>query len=93
MTLLDRLKEWYADGETSPPMWDSEFHLLDVEWLDDLRWGTRKRWIFRDGEEFVAVEDVEPATEMQDWGDYGEPEIYEVEPYPVVQVKYRRPTS
>ena len=86
MSLLEEIKEYYASGEACPPF--DEFENVHTEPLETLRWGTMTQWVFKDGDEYVAVKDVEPATEMQDWGDYGSPEIYPVKPVEVTRVKY-----
>lgn len=91
MSLVEKLKEWYEE-EVAPPLWVSGFNLVSEESSEKKRWGELKVWVFQEGDEYVAVQDVEPATEMQEWGDYGEPEIYEVEPVEVTVVKYRRKT-
>ena len=89
MSLFDDLNEWYRT-ENAPPLWVDEFDLVDESHLNELRWGALKQWVFKRNDEYVAVKDVEPATEMQDWGDYGEPAIYRVEPYSVTVTKYRK---
>jgi len=57
------------------------------------RWGNRIEVVYKRGDELVAVYDMEPATEMQDWGDYGAPEIVEVEEIKVTVTKYQRKTD
>lgn len=56
------------------------------------RWGSRIQVVYRRGDEYVAVRDVEPATESQDWGDYGDPAIAVVKPFEetIVVTKYRK---
>lgn len=94
MSLVDDLKAHYASGEKAPPTWDSDFEFVQDNYLSDVRWGTVKEWIFKKDDEstgtveFAAVKDVEPATEMQEWGDYGEPEIYTVVPKVVSTTVY-----
>lgn len=90
MTLIEKLQEWYDDGGTYPPTNSRDFKFVAEESIEEHRWGTRKMYVFFEHpDQYVAVEDVEPATEYQDWGDYGPPEIYEVEPYEVVVTRYR----
>ena len=94
MTLLDDVRLHYK-GESYPPDGpDLDYELVDNAWVEkdtetelvshkdgsELRWGTSFTNVYKRGDEYVAVEDVRPATEMQDWGDYGEPEIYVVKP-------------
>lgn len=81
-TLLERIQDWYKD-ESFPPDGYAGFELVSEKTKDILRWGISKTWVFTSDDfpgQFVAIDDVEPATEMQDWGDYGDPEIYSVEP-------------
>lgn len=54
------------------------------------RWGNQIEVVYKRGDELVAVYDMEPATEMQGWGDYGDPEIVPVEEYTVTITKYRK---
>ena len=90
--LIDAIRAWYEDklyppsgGNLGPNVEEVHFDYLSSE-----RWGMTFIKVYRQGNVYVAVEDVEPATEMQDWGDYGDPEIYEVEPYEVITTKYRK---
>ena len=88
-TLIEDLKDWY--GEESYPPDGPEVNASQVshEYLDSQRWGTTFEVVYKRDDEYAAVRDVEPATEEQEWGAYGEPEIYEVEPYEVVTTRYR----
>lgn len=88
MSLIDDISQWYENGEVCPP--GEDFNLIAEETLGEKRWGLLKQWVFERDGEYVAVEDVEPATEMQEWGDYGEPKFYPVEPYEVTVTKYRK---
>lgn len=54
------------------------------------RWGNSIEVVYKRADEYAAVYDVEPATENQSWGDYGDPEIVVVEPYEVTVTKYRK---
>ena len=64
---------------------------ISYEVIDDSpRWGDVVQAVYQRGDELVAVEDIRPATEMQEWGDYGDPEIYEVKPVEVTITKYER---
>lgn len=86
VSLLTDIEEWYKEESYPPEYADFDAELVDDEDLSQARWGTHFRHVYArpNTGEFVAVEDVRPATEMQDWGDYGEPEIYEVKPRVVV---------
>lgn len=95
MSLLDAVNRWYeeekypADGpeldyiQNDEGAWvkgDTQTELVSSEDHGDVRWGTVFINVYKRGDEYVAVQDVRPATEMQDWGDYGKPEIYPVTP-------------
>lgn len=94
MTLLDDVKAHYESESYPPDGPELDYVLVDDEWVKgdtetelvseedhgDLRWGTSFINVYKRGDEYVAVQDVRPATEMQDWGDYGDPEIYVVTP-------------
>lgn len=104
MSLLDDIKGWYNEESYPPdgPELDQDFvdgkwvgkgtetKLVSNEMLDTLRWGTSFVNVYKRGDEYVAVKDVRPATEMQDWGDYGEPEVYAVRPVEVTTIKYEK---
>lgn len=95
MSLLDDIKAHYEE-QSSPPdgpgldyvkndegKWvksNTITELVSEEDHGERRWGTTFINVYRRGHEYIAVQDVRPATEMQDWGDYGEPEIYPVTP-------------
>lgn len=90
MSLIDELKAWYED-ESYPPQNEIDgVKQVSFEYTESHRWGTGFVAVYTDGKAFAAVADVKPATEMQDWGDYGEPEIYPVEPYTETIIKYRK---
>lgn len=95
MSLLDSVKNYYKSGSCYPPSGrDLDCVFVDGEWVrgdtvtelvseedgDTARWGTWFTNVYKRGDEYVAVQDVRPATEMQDWGDYGDPEIFPVTP-------------
>lgn len=96
MSLLDSIKAHYEDENYPPQGSELDYILADDggEWvkgdtetelvshrdLDQARWGTWFENVYQRGDEFVAIKDCRPATESQDWGDYGKPEIYEVKP-------------
>lgn len=90
MTLVEKLKEWYENETTPPHNMIEGVEYVTEKALEKKRWGVMTRYIYRDGDDYAAVEDVSPATEMQDWGDYGDPEIYEVEAVEVVTTEYVR---
>lgn len=89
MSLLEDIKKHY-ETENYPPYDDVDCELIEENAIDQRRWGVTTEFILQRGSEYVAVVDVVPATEMQDWGDYGPPEIYEVEPFEVTVTKYRK---
>lgn len=90
MSLLDDVKKHYEEENSPPDGPDLDYVQVDGEWVKgetvtelvseedrgELRWGTSFENVYKRGDELVGVRDVRPATEMQDWGDYGEPEIY-----------------
>ena len=90
MSLIEDIKNHYEDS--SCPPYDGDFEeeteLVCEEFLGKHRWGSTKQWVYKRGDAYVAVRDVEPATEMQDWGDYGAPEIYPVVAVPVHSWRY-----
>lgn len=90
--LLEALKDWYEDVSypADGPELGENVERVAYEIIDSLRWGDQIQIVYTDGDTFVAVEDVAPATEMQDWGDYGEPEIFEVRPVEVTVTKYEK---
>lgn len=100
MSLLEDVEEWFDSAEYPPSGRELDWvpegattstKMVRREILDDsLRWGNLIRVVYQRGDEYVAVEIVEPATEMQDWGDYGDPEIYEVRPVEVTVTKYEK---
>lgn len=90
MSLFDDLNSWYADQSYPPSGNDVAAKVISEEYTDKTRWGMVFVKVYQRGSELVAVEDVEPATESQDWGDYGPPEIYHVEPHDVTVTKYRK---
>ncbi len=110
MSLLEDVKAHYEtqtfppDGEdldyvkNSEGDWvksDTETEKVSEEATGDYaRWGTWTEWVYRRGDEYVAVKDCAPATEYQNWGDYGTPEIYLVTPVTetVVVTKYAKAT-
>jgi len=83
MSLIEDVKNYYKGTSfPSPPIYDEwdDTELVGEEVLDSLRWGNLTQWTLRRGDEYVSIKDVAPATENQNWGDYGEPTIYEVVP-------------
>ena len=75
MSLLEDIKSHYESSAYLP---DEE--LISEKVIDSLRWGNLTEFVFKRGDEYVMVSDVEPATEMQGWGDYGAPAIKAVKP-------------
>lgn len=105
MSLIDSIKAHYEEEKSPPDGPDLDYVKVDGEWVkgdtvtervcymvidDTPRWGDRIQVIYRRGDELVAVEDIRPATEYQDWGDYGDPEIYPVKAEQVTVTKYER---
>lgn len=90
MSLIDDIKSWYEEESYPPSGSEVAAELVSEEYTDSMRWGTGFINVYKRNDEFVAVEDVEPATEEQEWGAYGDPEIYHVEPYEVTVTKYRK---
>lgn len=107
-TLLEDLQEWYKTHSYPPDGGDLDQEFVDGNWQDKdteteqvsnkvldsaARWGNSVEIVYKRGDEYVAVHDIEPATEMQSWGDYGDPEIFVVEPFEVTVTKYRKVSS
>lgn len=103
--LLEDLQNWYKDEHYPPDGPDLDYELVDSQWqnkgtqteqvsrkvIDDSpRWGDVIEIVYRRESEYVAVHDIAPATESQDWGDYGPPEIFRVEPVEVTVTEYRK---
>lgn len=75
---------------------------VESEVHDERRWYDVKHTVFQkktllkqggtlvgEENEYVLVEHCEPATELQEGGDFPEPEVFAVEPYEVTVTKYR----
>lgn len=92
MSLEQDLKDWYKDESYPPDGPEIDAKLVDEKDLSNARWGTWFQNVYKRGDEFVAVKDCRPATEMQDWGDYGAPEIYFVRPHTetIIVTKYEK---
>lgn len=81
----------FVDGNWQKRTDGVETELVSEKVIDDsLRWGDLVQWVYKRSDDLVAVEDVRPATEMQDWGDYGEPSIYPVRAVEVTVTKYEK---
>jgi hypothetical protein len=80
VSLLDDIREYYEDASYPPDGSEVDAELVSEEDNDQARWGTWFTNVYKREDEYVAVTDVRPATEMQDWGDYGKPEIKLVTP-------------
>lgn len=101
MSLKEDIVAWF-DGTTKWPgdlTEDVDCVLLDDEIVDTSRWAViheavylRKTIAGREpltfSDEYVRVTYKEPATEYQDWGDEGEPDIVEVVPVEVTITKF-----
>lgn len=103
MSLLSDIEDWYKNNDHPPEGAELDEELLAGKWVSkgtstervswetldtSGRWGNAIQIVYKRGEELIAVSDMEPATEMQDWGDYGKPEIYPVRPIEVTVIKY-----
>jgi hypothetical protein len=88
---------WDLPGNLGCAFVESEVH-------DERRWYDVKHTVFQkktllkhaetgalvgEEDEYVLVEHCEPATELQEGGDFPEPEAFAVEPYETTVVKYR----
>lgn len=90
MSLLEDIKEHYKT-EKYPPIDElDDAECVSEKALDQRRWGVTTEFVFKRGDEYVAVLDTAPATEYQSWGDYGDPDIYLVEPVEVKKIVYKR---
>ena len=102
MGLKTDIENWF-DGTTRWPgdlPEEVDCVLLEDEIVDTGRWSViheavylRKSIVGRNpltfSDEYVRVTYREPATEYQDWGDEGEPDIEEVEPVEITITKFR----
>lgn len=91
MTLIEKIQDWYKEESYPPDLLGVE--LVSEEITDTARWGNVTEYVYYKDGEYVMVTDTAPATEMQDWGDYGDPAIAVVEPYDVTVTKYRKKNS
>lgn len=105
-TLIEDINEWYESESYPPDdsdldhYWDDEAkksvsrgtttEQVQRNVISGRRWGNDIEIVYKRGDEYVAVYDVEPATEMQDWGDYGPPEIVTVKPYEFTVTRYKK---
>ncbi len=105
MTLKTDIEQWFGGTTKWPGDIEGDIDnvtLVYDEIVDTGRWSIIHEAVFIRKEvhtvnptityltEHVGVTYCEPATEMQDWGDEGPPDIYEVEPYEETIVKYKR---
>lgn len=102
MSLVEEIKA-YLD-EDPDGVWELA-HNLDIAFVetqvhDERRWYNVKHTVFqrknivsqnpvRFEDEYVLVEHCEPATEMQEGGDFPEPVVFPVEPYTVEVVRFK----
>ncbi len=90
--------------ENPEDVWDVPSALgcavADIELHDERRWYDVKHTVFQlktkvsenpveFKDEYVLVEHCEPASELQEGGDFPEPVVWAVEPYIVEVVKYK----
>lgn len=105
MSLIEDVRMHYRHESYPPDGGDLDYDNVDGKWVekdttterisyevvdDSPRWGNLIQAVYQRGDEYVAVQDVEPATEMQHWGDYGDPSIFEVRPVEVTVTKYEK---
>lgn len=103
MSLKEDIKNWFGGTTKWPGDLDApgevDCVLLSDEIIDTSRWAViheavylRKTIAAREpltfSDEYVRVRYKEPATEYQDWGDEGEPDIEEVVPVEVTITKF-----
>lgn len=93
MTLVELIKDWYASGEAIPPAGyelGDDVSQVSYDTVGERRWGNDVEIVYKRHDEYAMVEDVEPATEMQEWGAYGAPEVFAVKPVEetIVVTKY-----
>lgn len=105
MTLLEDITQWFGGTTKWPGSLDNEVPnctLVEDEIVDTGRWSiihdavyVRKLVHTVEPEityldEYVNVRYKEPATESQDWGDEGAPDIWPVEAYEETVTKFRK---
>lgn len=101
MSLLTDLRDHFdsVGYYEEPHSNDLECVLVEDEVIDIGRWSIARRAVFHRktivgrepiefSDEYVAVEYDEPATELQDWDDFGVPEVYNVWPVEVSVTKF-----
>lgn len=88
MSLLDEVNEGLRNDEGFW-QWRTGFEILEDQIIDERRWHVRRRQVVSKGDELVAVEFNEGATEYQDDTPMGG-EAYEVKPVEVTVTKYER---
>lgn len=96
MTLLEELQALLAENSTLRP-YEVEDELEGVDTVSDEfqnsgRWVEHWTAVFQRGNELVALDYDQPATEMQE-GSEGESEVYEVEAVKVITTRYVRKTD
>ncbi len=79
-SLIEDIKNWYKNESYPPDGPEVDAELVSAEDGNQRRWGLEFTNVYKRDDEYVAVSDVRPATEYQNWGDYGDPEIYKVAP-------------
>lgn len=94
MSLLDECKA-IKPGYNGINDYTVEDEIDNVEKVSDEytgsgRWETYHTAVFKRGDEYVALDYSEPATEMQEGQDQSIAEFYSVEPYEVTVTKYRK---
>lgn len=97
MSFVDDVKEYLSNNpkDVDCLTFDLDCRMVDTEVHDERRWYNIKHTVFEQYDEtttnysYVLVEHCEPATELQEGGDFPEPEVFAVEPYIVEVVKYR----
>jgi hypothetical protein len=105
MTLLQEITDWFAGTTKWPGGLEDDIDnitLVEDKIVDTGRWSVIHDAVYVRKlvhtvepeitylDEYVGVRYREPATEMQDWGDEGPPDIYALEPYEETVIKFRR---
>lgn len=98
MSLKEDIKNWFGDTTKWPGDLTSEVScgLVEDKIVDKSRWAITHEAVYLSvvgtplnfSEEYVRVRYKAPATEYQDWGDEGPPEIEEVVPVEIKVTKF-----
>lgn len=83
MSLLEDIKAYFGDKGKWPGSITGEIKgtvLVEDEIVDTSRWSIIHTAVYKRDEEYVGVDYHEPATESQNWEDWGAPDVYPVHP-------------